>query len=136
MNNDMTPEQRTNLAASQLWHRVRACGARHGNLITQNLVDDITDLLKAHRRECKMRGIDFPEMVCLVVPEVGAIEIIRRDSTREALQIHVVNLTVKYPAIRPEHIAAALQRAFPDFRPGAIDVRRRAPITIEQPGHA
>lgn len=123
-------DARLNNAAGHLHARLVARVYKHGRRFTPNCIHDLVICVKEHRRECARRGIAFPEMALVILPEQGAVEAIRRDSTREAIQQHILNWTVKHPNVTPQEIGAAILRAFPEFRPQQFDVVRRPPKMV------
>lgn len=119
---ELTDDERVNIAASQLFHRVSVLAGRHG-VMSQKCREDVLALIREHRRDCKFRSIPFPEVVPLFLVHAGGIKIVRRDSDRSALQTHILNITVEYPKATPQEIAQAIIWAFPEHRPSQFDLR-------------
>lgn len=93
-----------------------------GAPLRKETFDDINALVKDHRRQCRMHGIDFPHLTALVLTGVGAIEMVRKDLDLKGVQTIVVNLTRRYPQVTPEELARAVGWAFPWYRPSHIDM--------------
>lgn len=98
---------------------VQTLGAKletfRGAFITPQTIDAVNRLVKDHRATWRLRGVDVPKMVAVVLPTTGAVEILRQDLDVAGIQAAVVGLVKKYPSAGCEEIAAAFLRAFPDY---------------------
>jgi hypothetical protein len=79
----------------------------------------IADWIAIHRADCKRMGIDFPEMVVVAFPRLGAIEICRRDWTVPDVETFILDCVSKYPTISAAEIAEAIKKAWPGYKPRA-----------------
>lgn len=108
-------DPRVALAAEQLYKRVIArC---QGQRLTTGIVGNVAELIKDHRRECRIKGIPFPPMTIFVVPEHGAIEVVRADMEMPGVNQLVLNMVQKIPEVTMPQLAEAVARAFPHLRP-------------------
>lgn len=90
-----------------------------GMAMDRSTVDKIAEWVEIHRRDCKRMGIDFPEMVVVAFPRIGAIEICRRDWTTPDVENFILGCVQKYPEITTPEIAKAIERAWPGYKPRA-----------------
>lgn len=139
MNDADTESPELKQAVRQLMVRMRVLLQRmradSGVPLDRGSVRDISTLVKDHRRECRSRGIAFPELVPLVLTGVGKIEFVRKDLERQHLQMHVNALAKKYPGVTPQEIAQAIVWAFPWYRgDGGLDLSRAA-VKMPVNGH-
>lgn len=123
---DVAEDERIEMAGRYLFERVKSV-AHAANVrgigLTDAAVYRIKDVIAEHRKEMKLRGIRFPKVVAIVMAKYGAIEIVRRDLDRDALQTIILNITVKYPGVTPEDIANGIHHAFPNLRSVSLDMR-------------
>lgn len=116
-------EHRARHAATLLTNEVKHfCEGRPCDNATINAIED---LIKRHRAAACLHGIDFPEMVVMPFPRLGAVEIVRRDLDEKAIQTIVLNVTVKYPMVTAHELAAAVRYAFPGYRVGNLSFDHR-----------
>lgn len=83
--------------------------------LSDRVVKDIDALLKDHRGTWRMRGVDVPVMVAVILPQVGAIEVLRADLHPFAIQRAVIGLVQKYPTVTKEELAKAVFRVYPHY---------------------
>lgn len=89
--------------------------------LTKPLLDSLFTVIKDHRAEFRLQGVDFPVMVALVVPRLGIVEFKRADLDVASLRITIVNFVRQYqPHIKMDEVVAAFRMAYPDLRPGDI----------------
>lgn len=87
-------------------------------------VHDATDLCERHRTAARLRGIDFPEMVLVVLDRQKKLRFVRRDLDERGVDNLVVELAqMQGGNYDPAEIARAIRRAFPHHR--APDPRDR-----------
>lgn len=66
------------------------------------------------------RGINFPQLVAVVIPSKGWIALYRRDLDIGSVRTIARNLAVRFPDLHPQELAASLKGAWPDY---AIEYR-------------
>lgn len=86
-----------------------------GKFIDDRVVDKIDRVVKDHRATWRLRGVDVPEMVAVVFPHYGFVEVLRRDLEPDGIQSAVVGFVRKFPDMTKEELATAMLRAFPDY---------------------
>lgn len=88
---------------------------------------------------CRLKGIDFPKVVVMVIPEYGHLCIWPKEATFLDLQHRIKSLIIELTAHhgkqpQPAEIARAITDAYPDYGPmmGAQlheqEAKRRLPI--------
>lgn len=99
-------------------------------MMTRQLLDDCRETVEDFRTRLRLdAGLHYPEVVLILLREVGALEVVRADIDQANLQRWIINLTVKYPRVTARGIAEALAEHFPGYRPGQLEFRRREPTT-------
>lgn len=99
-----------------------------GRELDKQTVHDVEELYRAHRSRARLDGIDFPEMVVVVMDVQRRLRLVRRDLDALGLDNLVVELAQSQgAAYDPTEIARALRRAFPHHR--SPDPRDRARAT-------
>lgn len=98
----------------------RFMGAR----LTKSTFEDINTVVKDHRRECKRRGVDFPELTAMVLTGVGAVEMFRRDLDTAGIRQAILSVVQKHPRVTREELVMAVKWAYPHYRPGHIDLSK------------
>ncbi len=97
------------------------CAGR--DLDTQT-IHDATDLCERHCTAARLCGIDFPEMVLVVLDVQKKLRFVRRDLDERGIDNLVVELAqAQGNNYDPAEIARAIRRAFPGHR--APDPRDR-----------
>lgn len=81
---------------------------------TLNLCEEIID---HHRAKWKLRGVDFPRMTYIFIPEHGYLKLVRKDWDQKAIETEIVNTTTHCPSATAVQIAQAIKRAFPHYVP-------------------
>lgn len=98
---------------------VQTLGAKlegyRGVFLSDRIIRQIDEMLKDHRNTWKMRGVDCPKMVAVVLAKCGVVEILREDLEFKALQSAVVGIVKKYPGVEKEELARAMFRVFPHY---------------------
>jgi hypothetical protein len=107
----MTDEEQT-LEQGRLAAKINQFLGRPMNGRTLQVVDEI---LVDHRTRCRLRGLDFPEVVAVIMPTAGNIDVVRRDLDRSGIEILIVNLARKYPSVSRDDLAFGINRAFPGY---------------------
>lgn len=100
-----------------------------GRPLDGSAVRGMAELAREYRRRARERDIDLPEMRALVVPRLGAVQIVRADHDLAGIRTQLVNFVVRHPSMLPEEAAQALRWAFPDVKPDDLidEARERAP---------
>lgn len=95
--------------------------------MNQSAIDSMRDLLNSHRSRWRLKGVDFPVMVAMIVPRLGIIDLVRADLDRRSIEQTVVNMAKAHDrlGITMADITEAVRGAFPDFKPRYIDPSRR-----------
>lgn len=75
----------------------------------------IDEILDDHRQRCRMQGLDFPEVVAVVMPTVGNIDVVPRDLDLKGIETLILNLVRKYPSVSRDDLAFGINRAFPGY---------------------
>lgn len=115
MNESEFQEARLNDAAQRLGALVTNLVA--GRLLDRTTINGVRDIVQEFCRVSRQRDrITMPDLDVIGFARIGAIEIVRRDWEREAVQNWIVNCTVKYPDINAEEIARAVAGTWPDYR--------------------
>lgn len=86
-----------------------------GRDMTGRNIEKIEEVIKEHRRGCRMRGLNFPELVAIVMPTSGNLEIIPREQDRAGIETLIVNLARKWPSVTADELGFAINRAFPEY---------------------
>lgn len=132
MEQEQFEQARLNHAAGELHAACSELCRRH-QFMDKALPAKLKELVDRHRQHCKwVDGIDFPEMHVLLFPRLGAVELVRKDWERKAIEIWIVNCTVKYPNITAVEIAAAVAGAWPSY---VKDVRVRHAMNTHRQQH-
>jgi len=88
-----------------------------GRDLDRQTVHDATDLVDRHRTVARLRGIDFPEMVLVVLDVQKKLRFVRRDLDAAGIDNLVVELArMQRDDYDPAEIARAIRRAFPHHR--------------------
>lgn len=132
---DVSDREDVKVAARQLFNRMNTLAqsdARDGANFYRT-IQRLRDLIKSHRDYNRYRGVPFPKLVLLTIPRLGAVEVVRDDLDWKSVQILVVNLTEKYPAVTATELAICIGETFPQFRPGAqqqvnVELRRKKSV--------
>ena len=89
-----------------------------GKDLTTTTVHSLTEAVKDYGIKMRQSGIDFPEVVLVILPAWGHIGIHRADSDESRIQTIIKNMIHKFPQATPREIAEAIRRAWPDYRYG------------------
>lgn len=96
-----------------------------GRELTRQTVHDAEELYRYHRTLARQDGIDFPEMVLVVMDVQNRLRFVRRDLDAGGIDNLAVELAQSQgAAYDPQEVARAIRRAFPHHR--AADPRDRA----------
>lgn len=88
-----------------------------GRELDRQLVHDVQDIADGYRVAARLDGIDFPEMVVLVMDMQNRVRLVRRDLDRAAIDNLAVELAQSQgAAYDPAEVARAIRRAFPHHR--------------------
>ncbi len=97
-------------------HLLRLMHRFMGKPMNQSTVDVVCEMITVHRTFWKRsRGVDFPEVVPVVLPRARFIQLVRRDLDRDGVARIIVALGREVPGVTMEDIAAGIARAFPDY---------------------
>lgn len=108
---DMTEEE-TKIAQQQLTNRLTSM---IGVELDDRAADKVDEAIKDHRQRWRLRGINFPPLVAIILPKIGQIDVVFREMDVKGIETVIVNLTRKYPHVTREDIAFGIGRAFPDY---------------------
>lgn len=78
-------------------------------------VQRIEEIIVDHRTRLRTQGLDFPELVPIVLPRNGTVDVVVRDMDIRGIEVTIVNLTRKYPSVSREDLAFGIGRAFPEY---------------------
>ncbi len=109
-------------ATEQLFARIKS---HMGQAMSPGKRKDIMRTIKEHRADCRLRGIRFPEMTCIFLPQQGFIDVVRADLEHKDLQTVIVNLTVKCPEVSAEELARGVCEAFPWYARNTLRFKER-----------
>ena len=95
--------------------------ARHcrGKRLDQHLVHEVTQIYEDHRVAARQDGVDFPELVPLVLDEQRKINLVRRDLDQASIDNLVLEIAqdqLSNDRYSPGEIARAVRRAFPHHK--------------------
>jgi len=88
--------------------------------LTKGMVDEMFTIIRDHKSECRQKGIKFPDLVVLAVPDHGIVEFIRADLDTESIRTKIVNFVRQYPRVSMQDVVAAFRAAYPDLRPDDV----------------
>lgn len=98
---------------------VRTLGAKletyKSCFLSDRVVRDIDHLLKDHRNTWRLRGVNVPKMVAVILTQVGAVEVFREDLDPNGIRSAVIGVVKKYPNVQKEELAKAFFRVFPHY---------------------
>lgn len=95
-----------------------------GRPLDRQLLHDAEDLYARHRTTARLDGIDFPQMVLVVMDVQRRLRFVRRDLDARGIDNLIVELAQSQGAdYDPAEVARAIRRAFPHHR--APDPRDR-----------
>jgi hypothetical protein len=92
-------------------------------------VESMLSIVKAHRQQWKLEGLNFPELVAIIVPRLGIFDLKRADLTPESIAMSLVNFVRDTPAATMQEVMDAFSRAYgcqvhvDDMRAGIAKVR-------------
>ena len=90
-----------------------------GRALDRQTVHDCEEIARDHRAWARLDGVDFPELVPLVMDVQRRIRMVRRDLDRDAVDNLAVELAMDQRArgyYDPAEVARAVRRAFPHHR--------------------
>jgi hypothetical protein len=94
-----------------------------GRELNQQLIHDVQEIADGFRTAARFDGIDFPEMVVLVMDKQNRVRLVRRDLDANGISNLVVELAQSQgKEYDPAEVARAIRRAFPHHR--AADPRK------------
>lgn len=86
-----------------------------GQPMNGRMLEKIDGILADHRQRCRMRGLDFPDVVAVVMPTAGNIDVVSRELDQKGIETLIVNLARKYPTVSRDDLAFGINRAFPGY---------------------
>lgn len=107
-------------AYRELLHRLGIVLGNGTNELTKPFLDRMFGIVLDHRSQCRVRGIDFPVLVALVVPRLGIIEFKRADLDIASLRVNIVNFVRQHPRATMDEVVGAFRSAYPDLKPDDI----------------
>jgi hypothetical protein len=106
---------------------------RTGRKINQHTIDHIEGLVRDFRTHERLKGLDFPKCVVIVLPTVNAVQIWRADLDGQSVQVSTTNLIRMYwgryksPEEMVKEVSATILAAYPQYRP-QVDTSLRPEI--------
>lgn len=90
-----------------------------GRPLDRQLVADAQAMADDWRADARLEGVDFPEMVVLVMDVQRRVRLVRRDLDRAGIDNLAVELAQSQgAAYDPAEVARAVRRAFPHHQSG------------------
>lgn len=106
-------------ALRQLKFRVQL---RVGLPCTPSNVDSMHRTVRDHRAQWRMKGVDFPELVPLVIYRVGIIDWVRADLDSRSIVVKIVNFVRAHTDVTMPEVVEAFRRAYPSLHPDDIRI--------------
>lgn len=92
-----------------------------GRKLTSTTFHEMNELLKDFRVKCRHEGLAFPELKALVIPRLGAVDLVNAELEGDALRLRVVAFTRRHPAATLREVVQAVKWAFPDYKGGGFE---------------
>lgn len=113
--NDIWHKRREKAATQELANGIAAFTA--DKFLSPSALVTIDDMIVAHRKAWKAKGLEYPEAVALALPTMHFIRIYRRDLEDKHIQTAIANMIVE---IFPRNVDAgeltrAVKRAWPHY---------------------
>lgn len=112
----ITDENHPRMLAAQKdlhgWLNARFMGHR----LDRSSFDEIQAAVNEFRSHCRRQDIDFPKLRALIVPELGICDLVNAELEGRALEMRIVIFVRNHPQVNAQQVAAAVRRAFPDYR--------------------
>lgn len=96
--------------------------------LDRSLLDKLFATVKDHRIHWRMKGVDFPAMVALVVPRLGIVDFKRADLDLPSIRVSIVNFVRMNPEATMEEIVTAFRHAYPDLKPDDVFAKHEAGV--------
>lgn len=93
---------------------------RGNTALTTSFLDKLFGVLRDHRAQWRMRGVDFPVMVALAVPRLGIIEFKRADLDILSIRVSIVNFVRIHPKVTMDEVVTAFRVAYPGLTPDDV----------------
>lgn len=87
-----------------------------GRPLDQQLISDVMGIYEDHRTRARLAGVDFPELVLVIMDVKKQLRFVRRNLTPRQIDVLIQDLHTVYQS-EPDEIARAIRRAFPHHRP-------------------
>ena len=100
----------------------------HGRPLDRQLVSDVMGLYEDHRTRARLEGVDFPEMVLLILDERKQLRFVRRNLTPRQIDVLIQDVYTEYRA-KPDEIARAADDAVDVFLRAYSPLPAIGPIT-------
>lgn len=84
------------------------------------LVRKMFDVVEQHKKECRGRGIGFPTLVAVTVPNKGIIEFKRADLDLLSIRTSIINFVRFNPQATMVEVIEAFRCAYPDLKPDDV----------------
>lgn len=106
------------LAEKELHRRLKVFMHKPMTLGTMQAIDTMVHDFAVDQRK---RGVDFPQLTAIIVPERGLIRLAARDLDQKGIGAHILSLVRLCPQITKDELARAIRRAWPDYNPEIIE---------------
>lgn len=107
-------------AQSQLMQRLGAIMGDGTHVLTKPFLDSMYDAVRQHRAEWRVKGVDFPVLVALVIPRLGIVQWMRADLDISSIKTQIVNFVRFNPRATMDEVVWAFRAAYPDLKPGDV----------------
>lgn len=72
-------------------------------------------IIHDHYVHWKLKGVDFPKMVALILPSIGKIELFRKDLEINGVANAIVAVIKREPKVDRAELANEVRRCWPDY---------------------
>lgn len=100
--------------------------------LTKPLLEKMVETVKEHRTHWRLKGVDFPVLVAVVVPRFGVIDWKRADLDLPSIRMSIVNFTRMHPEVSMPEIVAAFRAAYPDLKPDDVSEKHEAGVQAHE----
>jgi hypothetical protein len=113
-------------AHQELMRRIGIALGPFGKRMDRSFIDKLFSVIKDHRAEYRLKGVDFPVLVVVMVPRLGVVHFCRADLDIASIRVQIVNFVQMNPGVTMPEVVAAFRAAFPDLKPDDVLSRRRS----------
>ena len=103
-----------------------------GRRLEKHLLGQMFAVVRDHRQKWRLRGVDFPVMVALVVEQWGIVEWVRADLDIASIRVKVVNFVRDHPQVSMRQVMEAFRSAYPDLKPDEILEKQDAGVKANE----